>query len=230
MEKTKESAESVQATLINNFLKNYEKEASPRIAWKRPAGLQSLRTNLISGKVNSQNGRFDYYSTDMRLDSPIETTVYIDKATNKLATDCTPEKSLRILKTGTLLAELPDTDKNYKIWMHPIWYNLGQRLDASIPTEKDDLHKCTDRPPTFEVETKGNCQKGCQLTITATAGTHDLKTLSITTSDQRFNDFSVEITGRTSKTAYNYENLYPSVKSLKIEIADLAFYSRFFDS
>ena len=224
--KNQATATDAQAILINNFLKNYKIQNGTDAKWKKPSGLQTLQTNLASGRITTQGGKADYYSDTFRSGLVSgQTIVQIDRATGKLASQCTPDSSLDTLETYSLVAELASDDPVYRAWMQPIWQNLATRLDSSIPDTVDDLHKCNDKTPSIDVQKNGDCQTGCQLTIKATAGTHDLKTINIKSSDENFQDVSKSISGRVTEINYDHKNLNSSVRALRFEVVDQAFYS-----
>lgn len=212
---------SLQATLIEAFLEDSKDSNS---SWTKPVELQSLQTDLRTGKIGG-NGRADYYLDEFKFNSiPPQTPYQIDSITNKLATSCTPSLALKTLKTNALVAELPSDDPAYQSWMQPIWQNLGFILDNSIPSQEDDLHQCNDDLAKIDVEKNGDCQKTCRLTIKVRAGTHDLKSINISANTDEVAPFTKALTGRLDETIYEY--VYnPDVGDLEIEVIDQALYS-----
>ena len=215
---------SAQSDLINNFLKNHG--VNSRASWNKPKELQLIRTNLTSGKIVLSGGSLDYYPEKFRpAIIPATTTFQTDIVTGKLATECTPPLALKTITTSAIWPELPDDDPAYQSWMYPVWENLAPRLDSSIPSEIDDLHKCNDSPPKIDVEVSGDCQKTCRLTVKATAGTHDLKMINVKTGDNKARDVSNPVTGRSTEMTYNYEHKQTNLRILRLEIVDQALYT-----
>lgn len=125
----------------------------------RPAGVKSLpayiiRTHVGIGSVEPSpaNDLFpSWYKSRVRNG----TKEVLDKVSNKLATDCTPELAKENASNAS--ANQFSADK----------FHDGARASGSV--EKDDVHKCEDAKPSITLTVSDNI-----ITATASAGTHPL--------------------------------------------------------
>ena len=208
-----------QAVLAGNFFDL--RGESPGGFWPRPAGLQNLRLDAVTGRPGA--GPADYYPAGYKPGTE-PAVVRIDRATGLLAGDCTPAQALGELTTSALKPELGAEDPAYDAWLRPVWANLGARLDGSIPAAIDDLHDCDDLRPRLEISKNGNCRQGCRLTIRAAAGTHDLHSIVIKANRPDVEDVAKRISGRSATVSYTYSDRQAGARSLRIEVVDEALY------
>lgn len=118
----------------------------------------------------------------------------IDKVSNKLATSCTPP-----------LARENAFNANAASWNIDIFNggraNIGSSskgTSSKTTAASDDIHNCSDSPPTITLTTPTNCDISCTITATVTQGTHRL-------SDEQYAQFPGTVTftynGQTIHTA-----------------------------
>ena len=215
-----------QSLLVRKFFQNWSNDSLLDDRWSPPADLRRLQTNPRSGLIGS--GSSDYYPAGFKSEHlPLPAIVAIDKASNSLATNCTPPTALKELMTSALVPELDADRTAYRRWMLPVWQNLGWRLDGRIPSEADTLHACGDKPPQISLQSQGNCRQQCRLTIKLLAGSHELWRVIVNDGDEAL---SYDISGRSAEIVHLQQGR-PAAGRLTIEVWDQALYRRihFFD-
>ena len=215
-----------QSLLVRKFFQNWSNDSLLDDRWSPPADLRRLQTNPRSGLIGS--GSSDYYPAGFKSEHlPLPAIVAIDKASNSLATNCTPPTALKELMTSALVPELDADRTAYRRWMLPVWQNLGWRLDGRIPSEADTLHACGDKPPQISLQSQGNCRQQCRLTIKLLAGSHELWRVIVNDGDEAL---SYDISGRSAEIVHLQQGR-PAGGRLTIEVWDQALYRRihFFD-
>ncbi len=92
----------------------------------------------------------------------------LDKVSGKVATGCTPP-----------LAKNTVSNSNITFWNIDI-FNGGKQSIGSTPASSatsvatDDVHNCSDSPPTVTLTAPASCDTSCTITATVTQGTHPL--------------------------------------------------------
>lgn len=172
-------------------------EAHAKMNWqsrdfKKPEGIKNVSFDSDTGKAPT--GATKRRHTDIAgksftvPKSGRQTSYEIDKISGKLATNCTPDSTREKVSGGGLDAEIPDSDPLYDNWAQPIraYANrIGRAFGSTKPTEKDDVHKCSDKEPS--VSNISITPSGSQYTIKANVskGTHPLKSVSIIVNGQK---------------------------------------------
>ncbi|HLA49383.1 MAG TPA: hypothetical protein VJY84_02450, partial [Candidatus Saccharimonadales bacterium] len=85
----------------------------------------------------------------------------LDKVSNKIATDCTPELAKQKVSGNT----------NADQFSIDIFYGANAIASGSV-TATDDIHNCSDQKPAITLTTTDNKDGTYTLTATATAGSH----------------------------------------------------------
>lgn len=113
--------------------------------WDKPQGVKTVCLNPTTGYAVSSGGKCDIFPSWYTPQYPDNTkTAVIDTVSNKLATECTPERAKQTITGGGIRAELPSSDPLYNNFMEPIRARYGGAGGGAIPTEKDDIHTCND--------------------------------------------------------------------------------------
>lgn len=144
----------------------------------RPAGVKSLPAFIVRNHVgvgsvepSPANDLFpSWYKTKTKGTKEI-----IDKVSNKLATDCTPELAKE--QVGNANANQFSADK---------FHDGG---GSAGTTEKDDVHKCEDAKPSITLTISGTL-----ITATVSQGTHPLS------SDRFKGTINIKIDGQTAQS------------------------------
>lgn len=160
-------------------------EGKKRLDFERPSGIKSVTLDRYTGKLPSSGSKSTITDIFPSWYQPgpsggIKEAI-IDTVSKKLATNCTPEAARKKITGIGLQAEIPPEDPAYGRWNPPVQAlaaSLGFSQGGVIPTEKDDVHKCSDKKPNVTLSTK---QTGNSIEVTADvkAGTHPLAKLTI---------------------------------------------------
>jgi penicillin-binding protein 1A len=145
-------------------------EPEPR---ERPGGIQELpayvvRTHVGVGSIEPSPST-DLYPAWYNK-NPQTKQQTIDIVSNKLATDCTPDRAKKTVG-GASAGELSGD---------PFYGPNGptdgsaRTTSGSSVTEKDDVHKCEDAKPNVKLSAPSNCKNSCIITATIRQGTHPL--------------------------------------------------------
>jgi penicillin-binding protein 1A len=136
--------------------------------WEKPQGIKTVCLDRVTGYATSNGGKCDIFPSWYTPQYPDNSkTATIDTVSNKLATECTPERAKQKITGGGIKAEIPSSDPNYNNWMSPIRARYGGAGGGAIPTEKDDIHTCNDQDkPTISL---GNVTDNGDGTYTVTA-------------------------------------------------------------
>ncbi len=184
----------------------------------KPNGIQNLPAFVVTTHVGVAS-REPSPSTDLfpswyKQPSKSGNNQKIDIVSNKLATECTPQ---RAIKDGGGNSNTFSVDK----------FIAGGAAGSS--TEKDDVHKCDDAKPTITITTKDLVcpDSGCVIGAIVHAGTHPLSsaqfkgTVNFYIDGQVVNTQSIDSDGTVS---FNYKPDFSGTKSLSAEIIDSVLY------
>ncbi len=146
--------------------------------FKRPSGIKEVTLDANTGKAPSpgtKKTRTDIFPAWYQVPQPSsDQQAKIDKVSGKLATECTPADAIETISAGLITAEVPPTDISYARWQPPvaaIAASLGMS-GGSIPTEKDNIHSCSDVKPSVSVSTDKSSGANFTITAAVSSGTH----------------------------------------------------------
>lgn len=160
-----------------NWMRRVHNELQPEER-KRPAGIKSLpafivRSHVGVGSIEPSPAEDLYPSWYKQKTRGSRET--IDKVSNKLATDCTPELARETV--GNANANQFSSDK---------FHDGGGGVST---TERDDVHKCEDARPSISLSINGK-----KISATVRQGTHPLN------SDRFPGTVNIKINGTTVKS------------------------------
>lgn len=147
--------------IMMGWMQRVHRDMAP-VDWTRPSGVQSLpafvqRTHV--GFSSQEPGPSnDLYPSWYKKKNGSNQKVVLDKISNKLATECTPELAKQEESGGS--ASLHSIDKF-----------VG---GGGATEEKDDVHQCTDARPGISNITATPLGSSFNLSATVTQGTHPL--------------------------------------------------------
>ncbi|HTE21572.1 MAG TPA: transglycosylase domain-containing protein [Candidatus Limnocylindria bacterium] len=131
--------------------------------WKKPAGVQSLpafvvRSHVGIGSVEPSpaNDLFPSWFKKKAVSNKRQT---IDVVSNKLATDCTPARARKDIVGGDASSFSADQ------------FVTGS-TGAVNTSQRDNIHKCSDRKPTVRLEVSSAGGNKYRFTADVTQGTH----------------------------------------------------------
>lgn len=137
--------------------------------WVKPAGIKTLpafimRKNIHYGDIVPSPEK-DLFPSWYQPKSTTSNQV-IDKISNKIATDCTPN-----------LAKDTSAGSNSNTWNVDIFAGGASSSGTTTSTSTDDIHKCDDAKPNISLAAdSSDCRIGqpCSFSVTVTRGTHPL--------------------------------------------------------
>jgi penicillin-binding protein 1A len=141
------------------------------VNWTQPAGIQTLpsfRSQLAYVTQGPVTGT-DIFPSWFKQKAISSQSVVLDKVSGKVATSCTPDLAKQTLG-GNAAPNAFSID---------VFYPPGNNASASTSTNNgapDDVHQCSDSPPTITLTPpSGNiCDTSCSISATPFAGTHPL--------------------------------------------------------
>lgn len=136
--------------------------------WSKPASVKSaaayVMRNSAGGAARMPSPTSDLYPSWYKARTGTNTTQTIDRVSNKIATDCTPE-----------LARQRATNSNTSSFSIDIFVDGNNNNQNTTAT--DDVHNCSDaKPAVVSIITPAECRVGeiCTISVTARQGTHPL--------------------------------------------------------
>jgi penicillin-binding protein 1A len=140
------------------------------VNWTRPSGIQTLPAYKSQLPYRTQGPAVssDIYPSWYKQRSVSSQSVTIDKVSGKIATSCTPELAKQQLG-GNAAPNTFSIDVFY-----PPGNNASNSNNTSHSGAPDDVHNCSDAPPTITLNSQGDCTNSCTLSATPFAGTHPL--------------------------------------------------------
>jgi membrane peptidoglycan carboxypeptidase len=143
--------------------------------WTQPNDIKTSAAFVVRNKVSSLGESVPSVSNDIYPSwyvggtSNKNTSQTMDKVSNKVATDCTPAG-----------AKETQGNSNAAFWNIDIFnggkQNIGSGSSGSSGgnSATDDVHNCSDSPPTVTLTVPDTCSGSCTVTATVTQGTHPL--------------------------------------------------------
>lgn len=182
---------------------------------KKPDGVQTkpayiIRSHVGIGSVEPSPANDLYPSWYQQPNKTRTSNKVIDIVSNKLATNCTPDRARK--KT---------TERDASSFSGDTYVDGG----GANTTEKDDVHKCSDEKPSISVT--ANCSGGsCTFVATVTAGTHPLNsskfpgTVTFTLDGENIRTASV----KNSPSSVKFTTSGSGKKTIKATVVDSVLY------
>lgn len=164
--------ETMTRPIIFNWMKMAH-DGQPAKNWDKPAGVKNEAAYVVRSHVGANSREpspsTDFYPSWYKPKAAGNTSQVLDKISNKVATDCTPE-----------LAKQTVSNAKTSSFSIDIFVDAGGRSgnNAANTTATDDIHNCGDQPPSvtltnaYGAATSCLVNAPCQITITAAQGTH----------------------------------------------------------
>lgn len=187
--------------------------------WEKPSGVKTADAYVVRNHVGvasvepspTQDLYPSWYKNSKKKSSAKQT---IDIVSNKLATNCTPERAKKTLTETSATSFSGDTF-----------------VDAGGGTsEKDDVHKCSDKKPSISLTIKSVGGGKYNLIATVSQGTHPLSSdkykgkvvFSVGGSNLAGGSYSIGSSG--SVTYKNYKPTFTGSKTVTAEVVDSVLY------
>lgn len=152
--------------------------------FKRPKGVKTVTLDGHTGRKpdgSTTKKVKDIFPSWFEAEETDDSKTYtIDTVSGKLATNCTPEHTKEKVVAGGIDAEIPPSDPAYSKWSPPVKAlakKLGKSALGSKPTDKDDVHKCSDKDPKISIDVTHDSGRTYTVSANVTQGTHPLKQL-----------------------------------------------------
>ncbi|MCE7936612.1 penicillin-binding protein [Candidatus Saccharibacteria bacterium CPR2] len=146
-------------------------KGKPDLPFERVEGIKDVKFDSATGRVAGagSGGTYADIAPAWFKGWPASNEkAIIDSVSGKLATECTPERAKKEISGGGPAPELPPDDPWFYAWSRSYGATAGV-----IPTQKDDVHKCSDVRPSVSISLQGKTIKA-----TVTQGTHQLETIN----------------------------------------------------
>lgn len=210
--------ENMTLPIVNGWMQSMHQNLTPEER-SRPGGIQNLpafvvRNHVGAASVQPSSGT-DLFPSWYKQPSANNANQRIDRVSNKLATECTPERAVQ-----------QGNNANSSVFSVDKFVGGGGGANTS---ERDDVHKCNDTKPSVSITTRNvTClSSGCVLTARVTAGTHPLS------SDRFPGTLNFIIDGRTVRSqrvngsgtySFNYRPNFSGTKQFRVEVIDSVLY------
>src|SRR5690606_7511210 len=136
--------ETMTRPIVANWMQRVHRDLEPE-EWSRPGGIQTLPAFVVRNHVGSSSiepsPSQDIYPGWYQKKTGNQKIV-IDKISNKLATECTPDLAKQEETGGSASA-----------------HNADPFAGGANTDEKDDIHKCTDIKPSVTVASSANANQ-----------------------------------------------------------------------
>jgi penicillin-binding protein 1A len=186
--------EQLTGPLASGFMQ-YAHRNLPANNWQQPSDIKVLPSFVVNKRVSARTFEVvpgpstDLFPSWYTGTSSTSSSQTIDKVTGKTATSCTPDAAKQTQTGGSAVGFSADKF-------------VGSASTAAA-AGTDDVHHCDDLPPSVTLtipdtcDASDNSNQGCQITFTATQGTHLL-------TDEQYPQFpgtvTIAINGTTVKT------------------------------
>ena len=206
--------------IFTQFLEEaHDKRPCEKYEFERPDGIKTVRIDTRTGRNATDESKQTH--TDIAaswfegVDSEKEKKVTIDTVSNKLATECTPERAKKETTNSGIAHELEPGDPFYASWARGAGYSAGGSGD------KDDVHKCDDDLPTVSLTVNTLADGVYELEADVDEGTHNMKTLNF-----KINGTIVSSQNATSSGTYEYVHVFDSTGTFDVtaEVIDSVLY------
>lgn len=193
----------------------------PANNWVQPAGVKSLPAFVVRNHVGigsiEPSPTNDLYPAWYVQPNKSAGNQTIDIVSNKIATDCTPER-----------ARKNDKDANSNV------YSADVFVGTSGAGDKDDVHKCEDVKPSIAIiSAPSSCNGSCTINVQIAGGTHPINsdrftgTANIVIDGQVISSHSVSSPGNIS---LNFTFNGSGNKNVQAQIIDSVLYEALSDS
>lgn len=208
--------ETMTLPIVNGWMQAVHQNLEPEQIPK-PAGIQTLPAFVVRSHVGvgsvEPSPSTDLFPSWYKKPNT-NSNQKIDKVSNKLATECTPE---RAIQTGA--------NANSSQFSVDKFVGGG----GANTNDKDDVHKCNDTKPRVSISSRNvTClSSGCTLSARVTAGTHPISSskfpgqLNFIVDGQNVGTKQIGGPGTYSIT---YKPTFSGTKQLRVEVIDSVLY------
>lgn len=210
--------ENMTQPIIQGWMQGAHKDLKA-FDWSKPSGVKTLPAYVVRNKVSAQHEVVPSPDTDLypswyQQPKAGGGTQTIDKVSNKLATNCTPQ-----------LAKQTSGNSNANGFSADIFKGSASAAGVS---ENDDVHKCEDSKPAVTLSAPQTCTLTCSITVTVTQGTHPLSsdkfpgTLNLLINGEKVQ--SQNISSSPSTVTFTYNPSTSGTVSIQAQAIDSVLY------
>ena len=211
--------ETMTQPIWGGWMQGAHNNAQPK-AWPKPDGVKTLPAYVVRTHVgvasiepSPTNDIFPSWYENNKKKSTAKKT--IDIVSNKLATDCTPERARKVVSETSASSFSGDT------------FVDGGGANTS---QEDDVHKCSDRKPNISLSISGSSGGPYNLTATVSRGTHPLSsdkfkgTITFAVGGDTLPGGSYKVDSNGSVTYKSYVPSFSGSKTVTATIVDSVLY------
>lgn len=167
--------ERLTEPMTRTWMEYAHKDAKP-VNWTQPTTVKTaaafvVRSHVALGSVEPSptNDLFPghYIGGGSASKNSAQT---LDRVSNKVATSCTPPAAKEVVGNANVASWNIDQFNGGQA-------NIGSgssTSSSSSQTATDDVHNCSDSPPSITLTAPSSCDTSCTITATITQGTHPL--------------------------------------------------------
>lgn len=221
--------ENMTRPIFYNWMKTAH-TGVPAKNWDKPEGVKTAPAYVVRQHVGSASrspspANDIYPSWYKQKSNSGSTSQVLDKVSNKLATDCTPEAAKQTAsnaKTSSFSVDI-FVDASGR---------SNNNTNAANTTATDDVHNCSDIKPTVTImnpTTPCIVNNACQITVTIVQGTHALvdpaRSVGGGTVDLLVNGQKVGSQGAAGNITFQYTPTAAGQVSVSATVVDSVLYS-----
>lgn len=218
---------------------------TPNEEFKRPEGIKQVKLDANTGKLPAPGAdkiRTDIFPSWYKPANFTESkSAVIDKISGRLATSCTPDLAKETIHSSEIHAEIPSNDPAYSRWEPPVAAlakRLGYKSGGNLPTEKDNVHSCSDAKPAVDLDADELGAGSYRVTADVDSGTFTANKLDIYLDDQiistqtingnttySFNHTITQNGGHRFKAVVTDSGLYQGTDEVQVDVSDAGQFS-----
>jgi penicillin-binding protein 1A len=202
--------------------------------WVQPKGVKTapafiVRNHIHFGDQEPSPTNDLYPSWYVGGTSNKNTSATIDRVSGKLATGCTPAGARQYAYNGNAASWNIDI---FHGGIQNIGHGNSSSSSNSSASASDDVHNCSDSPPTVTLTAPSKCDKSCTITATITQGTHPLNdpqyaqypgTVTFTLNGKVLK--TARVTSSPSTISFAYTPTSSGSGTLTVKVTDSVLYS-----
>lgn len=218
-------SEPMTGPIWNNFMTRYH-NGKKDLQFDKPEGIKTVRIDRSTGRNatdKTSNVIVDIAPSWFKgVPSEDSTRVTIDTVSNKLATECTPERAKKVVSNTGIAPELEPSDPMFAAFAR----GAGYGANSTSITEKDDAHSCDDAKPTITNFKVTGSNGNYLFEAEYSSGKADIDTVEFKVNGNVVKSCKVSSSDCTrSRASFNYASSETGNVKVVVEIVDKLLYS-----
>ena len=222
-----DAAVIIAAPIWQDYMRAATKD-DPIENFTKPSGIKEATIDAFTGKAPNdatKKTRSDVFASWYEMPKASSSqSAKVDKVSGKLATDCTPPDAIDTVSGGGISAEVSPNDPAFQRWNPPVAAlaaSLGL-AGGGLPTQKDDVHKCSDAKPTISISVSPNSGSSFTITAKVTSGTFPANKLILLYNGSQVDSQNIPGSGSYPLT---YSPTQSGSGSFSVKVQDAGLYS-----